>query len=34
LIIAFDRPFQGSVAVSSEAFSNLKYNYTQYKQKY
>ena len=34
LIIAFDRPFQGSMAVSSEAFSNLKYNYTQYKQKY
>ena len=34
LIIAFDRPFRGAMAVSSEAFSNLKYNYTQYKQRY
>ena len=34
LIISFDRPFQGAMAVSSEAFSNLKHNYVQYKQKY
>jgi len=34
LIISFDRPFQGAMAISSEAFSNLKHNYGQYKQKY
>jgi len=34
LIISFDRPFQGAMAISPEAFSNLKYNYVQYNQRY
>lgn len=34
LIICFDRPFQGGLAISPEAFSSVKNNFLEYRDKY